>query len=80
MENFSNYAEMRRKVSELFQDGKFDQAAAILEWGLRQYPENLLANAYNLGACYAFLEQPENAIRALGYGLDRGIWYGKWDL
>ena len=79
MEKFSNYAEMRRKVSELFQDGKLDQAATLLEWALGQYPENLLANVYNLGTCYAFLNKPEDSLRALEYGLDRGIWYGKWD-
>jgi len=79
VKKYSNYAEMRYEVGRLFQDGKFPQAAAILERGLRQYPENLLANSYNLAICYVFLEQPENAIRVLEYGLDQGVWYGKWD-
>jgi len=79
MEKYSNYAEMRRVVGDLFQDGKFDQAAAILEWGLGEFPDNLLANTYNLATCYAFLEQPDRSIQALAYGLERGIWYGRWD-
>jgi len=79
MGKFSDYAEMRRVIGELFQDGKYDQAAEILEWGLGEFPDNLLANAYNLATCYAFLEQPGRSIQALAYGLDHGIWYGRWD-
>jgi tetratricopeptide (TPR) repeat protein len=79
MENFSTYTEMRGKVGELFQEGKLAEAAEILEWALNQYPDHLLANTYNLATCYAFLDDPDKAIRALAYGLDHGIWYGLWD-
>jgi predicted esterase len=76
---FSDYIEMRQKVGELFKEGKLAEAAQILEWGMSQFPDNLLANAYNLATCYAFLGKPENAIQTLQYGLDHGIWYGQWD-
>jgi len=79
MEKVSTYIEMRGKIGALFQEGKLGEAAEILEWALAQYPDHLLANAYNLATCYAFLEDPEKAIRALTYGLDHGVWYGLWD-
>lgn len=79
MENFKDYAEMRGKIGDLFQDGKLGEASEILEWALDQYPDHLLANAYNLATCHAFLKDPEKAIQALNYGLGHGVWYGQWD-
>ena len=77
--DFSDYAEMRQRVGELFQERDLTEATRVLEWGLTHFPDHLLANAYNLATCHAFLEQPEAAVRALEYGLDHGCWYGTWD-
>ena len=79
METFNTYAEMRQKIGELYQQGEYAQAAEILAWGLNQFPDSMLANAYNLAACQAMMGQAEKAVESLLYGLDHGIWYGQWD-
>lgn len=79
METYATYTEMRQKAGELFQQEQYAQAAEILQWGLKQFPENILANSYNLAACQALLGRAEKAVEALLYGLDHGIWYGLWD-
>ena len=80
METFANYAEMRQKIGELFQQAQYAQAAEVLEWGLEQFPDNLLANAFNLAACRIMSGQLDKAVEALHYGLDHGVWFGQWDL
>jgi predicted esterase len=79
METYTTYADMREKVGELYQQEEYVQAAEILAGGLNQFPDKLLANAYNLAACQAQLGQAEKAVETLLYGLDHGIWYGQWD-
>lgn len=79
IETFAGYDQMRQKIGQLFQSGDLAEATHILAWALPQYPDHILANAYNLGICYAHQGEPEKAIQALEYGLDHGIWFGIWD-
>jgi predicted esterase len=76
---FSNYTVMRQKIGELFAQNEFAEAAQILKWGLEEFPENRMANTYNLATCYAFMQEPQKAVETLQHGLDQGLWYGVWD-
>lgn len=75
-----SYAEMRAEVGTLYQQGEYAEAAAILEEALGQYPDHLLANATNLAMMKVLLEDPSGALTALSYGLDHGVWFGKYAL
>ena len=45
---FSSYGEMRTYLGELFGQKKYAEAAALLETALDRFPDNVLANTYNL--------------------------------
>lgn len=72
------YTEMRARVVQLFHSDQFTEAVEILKDALERYPDHLEANAYNLALCYAAQGAPQEAMEALQYGLDRGVWYGIW--
>jgi predicted esterase len=76
---WTKYEEMRAKVGELFQQQKYAEMAAILEPALDRFPDHLRANCYNLALARVRLGRPDQGLQALQQGLDRGIWYGKYD-
>jgi predicted esterase len=70
---------MREKLGSLFQEEKFAEAAALLEWAFGKFPDKAYANAYNLGLVYARLGDLQKGVNALQRALDRGLFFGKWD-
>jgi predicted esterase len=78
-QTFSSYQDMRKQVGELFQQKDYEKAAGILELHLESFPEHVKANSYNLALMYVMLKDFPNSLKALGYGLDHGIWFGKYD-
>ena len=74
------YEEMRAEVGRLFQEERFSVAAALLADGLERYPDHVMANSFNLAFMYVRMEEPKKSLEALKYGLDRGVWYGKYAL
>jgi acetyl esterase/lipase len=80
MAQFSTYAEMRQQVGKLFGEGRHAKAAEILEWGLHEFPDHLSANVFNLALMRVMLDQPNAAIQAFEFGLERGVWFGPWEL
>ena len=76
---FATYQEMRAHVGKLYKEKKYDEAVAILEGALKQFPDHVHANTYNLALMYVQVGDPEKAWEALEYGLERGVWYGKYD-
>ncbi|MDH4196539.1 MAG: hypothetical protein OEW05_03940, partial [Candidatus Aminicenantes bacterium] len=75
---FARYPEMRQYFGELYEQKKFKEAAALIEAHLDKFPENLRANAFNLALMYLELGEKEKAVGGLNYGLDRGVWFGKY--
>ncbi len=75
---FATYQEMRAYVGNLYQQKNYAEAAEILEKALTQFPDHLQANAYNLALMHVQLKEYEKALKALEYGLDHGIWFGKY--
>jgi len=75
---FTDYQEMRARFGELFTAEKFAEAAELLEWALERFPDNLVANSYNLALTYCRLERPADAIVPLQYALDRGVWFSSY--
>ena len=71
-----SYREMRAEVVQLYNLDRFAEAAEILEGALDLYPDNLMANSFNLALMRLRLEEYDQSIEALKYGLDHGIWYG----
>lgn len=76
---FADYKEMRAYLGELFQQKKYAEAAALLESVLDRFPENVLANTFNLAYARLLLNEPGKAVEALEEGHRRGVFYGLWD-
>jgi len=76
---FGSYKEMRAFLGELFNQKKYEEAASLMESVLDRFPDNVLANAYNLALARLFAGDSEKAIRALEEGHRRGVFYGLWD-
>jgi len=72
------YAEMRGEVVDLYNQERFEEAAHILKEALDVYPDHIMANCVNLALMNVRLGNAEAGLEALGYGLDHGIWYGKY--
>jgi len=77
---FADYREMRAYLGELFNQKKFAEAAALLESVLDRFPDNVMANTFNLATARIMLGDVDKAIAALEEGHRRGIFYGLWDL
>jgi predicted esterase len=76
---FGSYGEMREYLGGLFNQKKYDEAASLLESVLDRFPDNVLANTYNLAIARVYLGDAEKALQALEEGHRRGIFYGTWD-
>jgi len=76
---FATYQEMRAHIGKLYQQEKYAEAAEILQKALTQFPDHLHANAYNLALMNVQLKEYKKALEALVYGLEKGIWFGKYD-
>ena len=73
------YPEMRKEVGRLFEEGKFADAAAILEKAVVAFPDHLRANTVNLAFMRVRLGELDKAVEALRLGLAKGTWYGTYD-
>jgi predicted esterase len=76
---FATYQEMRAHIGELYEQKKYAEAAEILQKALTQFPDHLHANMHNLALMNVRLKEYKKALEALGYGLENGIWFGKYD-
>ncbi len=76
---FASYKEMREYLGQLFEQKKYEEAAVLLESVLDRFPDNVLANTFNLAAARLFQGDAEKAIQALEEGHRRGVFYGTWD-
>jgi len=76
---FATYREMRAHLGQLFEQQKYAEAASLLESVLDLFPENVLANTFNLAAARAYLGEADKAVAALEEGHRRGVFYGTWD-
>ncbi len=76
---FATYQEMRAHLGQLFEQKKYAEAASLLESALDLFPENVLANTFNLAAARAYLGEADKAVAALEEGHRRGVFYGIWD-
>lgn len=77
---FATYQEMRAHIGKLYQQKAYAEAAKILEKALTWFPDHLHANTFNLALMYVQLKEYEGALKALEYGLEHGIWFGKYEL
>ena len=75
---FADYQSMRQRVVELFAQKKYAAAAVILKGNLDKFPDNQLANTFNLALSALMQKDPEKAVYWLEEGHRRGLFYGKW--
>jgi predicted esterase len=75
---FGTYKEMREYLGELFRQEKYAEAASLLESVLDRFPDNVVANTYNLALARLALGDTEKTVQALEEGHRRGIFYGIW--
>jgi predicted esterase len=76
---FTSYTEMREYLGQLFDQKKYAEAAGLLESVLDRFPDNLLANTFNLAAARLYQGDVDKTIQALEEGHRRGVFYGVWD-
>ena len=76
---FATYADMRQHLGQLIEGQKFTEAEGVLVRALAQFPDHLLANAYNLAYVRVQLKKYGPALKSLEYGHKKGIFYGSWD-
>ncbi|UCE40901.1 MAG: hypothetical protein JSV17_15875 [Candidatus Aminicenantes bacterium] len=77
---FATYQDMRAHIGKLYRQKDFAEAARILEKALMQFPDHLHANAFNLALMYVQIKEYKKALKALEYGLENGIWFGKYEM
>ena len=76
--DFPSYFEMRDHLGKLFQQKKFREAADLIERHMDRFPENRMANSYNLALVCLHLQDYEKGLRALMEAVRRGLWFGKY--
>ena len=76
---YPTYEKMREKLGALFQEKKYPEAAALLEWAFIKFPEKAYANAFNLGLVYGQTGELQKGVDALRKALDKGLFFGLWD-
>jgi len=76
---FGSYKEMREYLGQLFDQKKYEEAAALLESVLDRFPDNVLANTFNLAAARLYQGDADKTLQALEEGHRRGVFYGTWD-
>ncbi len=75
---FSEYLEMRDYLVNLYQQKKFEEAADLLARHIDRFPDNRMANSYNLALVYLHLEKFSESLRVLKEAVDLGLWFGKY--
>lgn len=72
------YDVMREEVGQHYDAGRFEEAAALLEEMILQYPDRMATNCYNLALVRALLGETGKSLDALVRGLEHDIWFGKY--
>jgi predicted esterase len=72
---YENYADMRAEFGRLYNEGKLEEGARLLEWAMDEFPDNRMANSFNLALIYARLDQAGRAARVLLSALDNGVFF-----
>ena len=76
---FATYGEMRQTLGQLINEKKFTLAEEILQAAVKQFPDHLLANSYNLAYVRVNLKKYKGAVKALAAANQKGIFFGIWD-
>lgn len=77
--SFATYQEMRQYLGQLIQEQKFVLAEEILQAAVKQFPDHLLANSYNLAYVRVRLKKLNGAVKTLTAANKQGIFFGIWD-
>jgi acetyl esterase/lipase len=77
---FTTYEDARTHLTELFRAQKYGEAVELLEWSRDRFPDHVYANSFNLALVHLRTGEREKSVEALAYALDRGVFFGKWDL
>ncbi len=75
---YATYSEMRDQLGKLYQQKKFHEAARLIERHMDRFPENRMANSYNLALVCLHLGDYEKSLRTLRAAVDQGLWFGKY--
>ncbi|MEI6613638.1 MAG: alpha/beta fold hydrolase [Chrysiogenales bacterium] len=77
--NFATYKEMRQYLGQLINEKKFALAEEVLQAAVKQFPDRLLANSFNLAYVRVQLKKYKGAVKALAAANQQGIFFGIWD-
>ena len=70
-----DYQAVRARFGELYQQERYAEAAELLEPALAQFPDQVMANAYNLAIVYDRTAEHAKGMDALRFAHERGIWF-----
>jgi len=79
VKNFATYKEMRQYLGQLINEKKFLLAEEVLQAAVKQFPDRLLANTYNLAYVRVHLKKYKGAVKALAAANQKDIFFGIWD-
>ncbi|MBT4402027.1 MAG: hypothetical protein HN936_08510 [Bacteroidetes bacterium] len=72
---FKTNKEAHNLFLDLYNQGSFEDAANILRKSYKMFPDNLEANTFNLAIALGHLNELDEGLSVLIYGLEQGIWY-----
>jgi len=75
--SFKTFQEVESEVTRLYTAGNFEQAIALLESVMEQYPDNLYTITWDMAVLYSIMtpKQTEKSLDILEYGYNKGLWY-----
>jgi predicted esterase len=74
------YAEFRAVLIELYNAGKYGEAADLIEKEYDRFPGKAMNMSYNMALVCSHLEDYERGFRYLQKALERGHWFGRYAL
>lgn len=77
---FATYKEMRQYLGQLINDKKFALAEEVLQAAVKQFPDHLLANSFNLAYVRVQLKKYKGAVKAMSAAQKQGVFFNIWSL
>ena len=75
---YSDFSEVTGEVTALYKQKKYDEAIAVFEIALKQFPEKISAITMNMALLYSVQGKGDKCMEILEYGLDRKVTYPFW--
>jgi predicted esterase len=75
---YSDFNEVKSEVTRFCKQQKYEEAAAVYESVLKQFPEKVSTITWDLAVLYSMLGKTEKCMDIFEYGLERKVTYSLW--